>query len=221
MTDDKSENRPPAEEVEEIEFSETEKSKDSETAEEDPLKEDVDIEQTIDFREKYLGELADKENMRKRLLREQNEVIRLAAERSALEILAPLDQFETALTFARSMSDEVKNWAVGFEMIHAQFKEWLSRQGIISFSSLGEMFTPTSHEAVERIVDNGKPEGTILKEFTKGYRGKQRVIRPARVAVCVHVKAQNSEQSSAENNDEIDHAGQTSTNQTPNNNHQE
>lgn len=175
----------------------------------------------VDFREKYLFELADKENIRKRLLREQTEAIRLASERSALDILIPLDQFESALSFASGMSDEIKNWAVGFEMIHAQFKEWLSRQGITPYSSKGEIFTPSLHEAVERIVDNAQQEGTILREFTKGYRGLKRVIRPARVAVCVHDKAsvQNSEgERSASSSDPADvNGGDSSTN----NNHQE
>lgn len=138
------------------------------------------------FREKYLRELAEKENMRKRLLREQQEAIRLAGEKSAIELLAPIDQFEKALEFARSMSDEVKNWALGFEMICAQIQEWLAGQGIHSFKSEGEMFTPLMHEAIERIVDNDRPAGLILREFTKGYRGRTRVLRPARVAVCVH-----------------------------------
>lgn len=142
--------------------------------------------QEEDFKEKYLRELAEKENMRKRLLREQVEAIRLAGEKSAVGLLPSLDQFENALNFARSMSPEIKNWAVGFEMILAQVKEWLASQGISAFDSQGELFTPLKHEAVERIVDNNQPEGLILKEFTKGYSGRQRVIRPARVGVCAH-----------------------------------
>ncbi len=142
----------------------------------------------VDFREKYLRELAEKENMRKRLLREQQEAIRLAGEKSAIDLLAPIDQFEKALEFARSMSEEVKNWAVGFEMICEQIRSWLAGQGIHPFKSEGEMFTPLLHEAIERIVDNDRPSGLVLREFTKGYRGRTRVLRPARVAVCVHAQ---------------------------------
>lgn len=175
-----------------------------------------------DYREKYLLELADKENMRKRLLREQTEAIRLASERSALDILAPLDQFENALKFASEMSDEVRNWAVGFEMIFSQFKEWLTRQGITSYSSKGEIFTPLLHEAVERIVDNKLQEGTILREFTRGYRGRQRVIRPARVAVCVHVKDEDPQHSESKSSPiSQDPLQVQTTDSSTNNNHQE
>lgn len=156
-----------------------------------------------EFREKYLRELAEKENMRKRLLREQVEAIRLAGEKSAVDLLPSLDQFESALSYARSMSPEIQNWAVGFDMILAQIKDWLAGQGISPFDSVGEIFTPLKHEAVERIVDNKRPEGTILREFTKGYRGRQRVIRPARVAVCANELTEESAESAEEIAEEI------------------
>jgi molecular chaperone GrpE len=78
----------------------------------------------------------------------------------------------------------VKSWAIGFEMILAQFKQVLSNYGVAAFHSEGAQFDPLLHDAVETHETTEAPEGTILKEFTKGYKSAVRTIRPARVKVA-------------------------------------
>lgn len=142
------------------------------------------VEEAIDYKDKYLRLLADLENTRKRMQKEKLDSMRFGIENLLAEIIGPLDNFENALQFADQMSDEVKNWALGFQMILGQFKEILSQNGVTPFVSEGEFFDATKHEAVELEQTDTVPEGTILKEFVKGYRCGERVIRPARVKVA-------------------------------------
>jgi molecular chaperone GrpE len=134
--------------------------------------------------EKYLRLLADSENARKRMIKEREELTRYAIENVIIEFLHPLDSFEKALKYAESMSGEIKNWAIGFEMILSQFKQVLSDQGITEFESVGKNFDPNYHEAVEIVKTDEYSSGTIVEEFIRGYRDRERIIRPARVKVA-------------------------------------
>jgi len=144
-----------------------------------------------EYKDKYLRQLADTENMRKRLTKEKQEMIRFGIDNVIAEILVPLDNLENALNCAASSSTEVKNWALGFEMILGQFKDVLAQHGVSAFSSVGEKFDPFLHEAVEVEETNEKPDGTILQEFIKGYRCGDRTIRPARVKVAKKTQENN------------------------------
>lgn len=136
------------------------------------------------WKEKYLRALAEQENMRKRIQKEKHEMVSFGIENAISEFLGAIDNFENALRFAENGSKEVKNWAIGFEMILSQFKEVLHNHGIVSFHSEGNTFDPQFHEAVEIVETTEHPDGTIMHEFTKGYKSSARTIRPARVKVA-------------------------------------
>lgn len=142
------------------------------------------VEEVIDYKDKYLRLLADVENTRRRLQKEKQEMMRYAIDTVIGDILAPMDQLENALKFASEQPGDVKNWAMGFQMILGQFKEILTSNGITAFVSEGELFDSTKHEAVEIEETNEVPDGTILKEFIKGYRSGDRIVRVARVKVA-------------------------------------
>lgn len=140
--------------------------------------------EALEYKDKYLRNLAEMENSKKRLQKERSDLIRYANENLILDLLSPLDSLETALQFAEGgSSPEVRHWAQGFQMILGQLLEALHRHGVESFTSVGQLLDPEKHEAVEVLESTTVPEGTILKEFTKGYRMGDRVIRAARVQV--------------------------------------
>lgn len=140
-----------------------------------------------EFKDKYLRLLAENENLRRRLQKESQESIKFAVQKVILEFLDPYDSFEKALFHAGySPSEEVRNWAIGFKMIHQQFKDWLVSQGVHSFVSEKQHFNPQLHEAVEMIESHEVPDGYILKELSKGYKIHDRVLRPSRVAIAKH-----------------------------------
>jgi molecular chaperone GrpE len=152
--------------------------------------EPIPVEEVVDYKDKYLRLLADMENTRKRMLKEKQDMMRFAIDTVLSDLLNPIDQMENALKFADQMSEEVKNWAIGFQMILSQFKEILNSNGITPFVSEGEFFDPASHEAVETEETDAFPDGIILKEFVKGYRSGNRIIRAARVKVAKKIKGE-------------------------------
>jgi molecular chaperone GrpE len=138
----------------------------------------------VEYKDKYLRLLADAENSRKRLQKEKQEISRYAIEGLIADFLHPLDNLENALKFAQDMSEEVKNWAYGFQMILTQFKDVLAQNGVFPIESLGKQFNPHDHEAVEMIETKEEPPGTIIEECVRGYRMGDRTIRAARVKVA-------------------------------------
>jgi molecular chaperone GrpE len=138
----------------------------------------------IDYKDKYLRTLAEMENMRKRIQKEKEEMISYTIEGTIEKFLPVLENFESALQFADKASDEVRKWSMGFQMLLSQFREILHSYGIIAYHSTGNLFDPHFHEAIEIVETNDSPEGTILQEFSKGYKRGDRVIRPARVKIA-------------------------------------
>jgi molecular chaperone GrpE len=134
--------------------------------------------------EKYLLMLAESENARKRMQKERQELTKHAVEQVLTEFLHPLDSFEKALQFAESMSPEVRNWAIGFEMLLNQFKQILKAQGVQEYHSVGKPFDPHLHEAVEMVESTEYPPGVVIEEFVRGYKIGDRPIRVARVKVA-------------------------------------
>lgn len=152
-----------------------------------------------EYKDKYLRLLAEIDNTRKRMQKEKQEMTRFAVENALAELLEPIDNMENALKFTQQMSEEVRNWAMGFQMILSQFQEALSANGITAFQSEGLLFDPTRHHAIETQESKEIPEGTVIKEFVKGYASKERTVRPARVKVAIAPVKLQEAASSAQN----------------------
>jgi molecular chaperone GrpE len=155
--------------------------------------------ETQEYKEKYFLTLAEIENMRKRLQKEKQDMTRFAVENVISEFLTPLDNLENALSFTDQMSEETRNWAFGFNMLLAQFKDVLNTHGVTSFSSLGSTFDPNLHEAVEIEESLMHPDNVVIHEFLKGYKRGDRVLRPARVKVSKKPKSEEPVSSEEQN----------------------
>ena len=140
--------------------------------------------EVTEYKQKYLSALADSENMRKRLQKEKIEFMQFAKRDLVCEILAPLDSFATALHHAQKMSSDVKNWALGFQMILNQLEEILQNHEVRSFDSKGELFDPNKHEALEMVESDQYPPGIIIEECAKGYMIGPSLLRCAKVKVA-------------------------------------
>lgn len=160
--------------------------------------------EAVENRDKYLRLLAEMENSRKRMLRERQDITVLSSERVIVDFLHPLDNFENALKFAGQMSDEVKNWAVGFQMILDQFKEALTQHGVKSISVVGKEFDPHHHDAIELVETTEFPPGTIIEECTRGYQMGSKTIRPPRVKVAASPAVQEEAAFEDLNNEETE-----------------
>lgn len=148
---------------------------------------DIELEklknELAEFKDKYLRVLAESENARKRLQKEKQEMIQYSLQNVIVDFLNPIDHMENALKYTQQMSEEVKHWAIGFQMILTQFKDVLTNNGVSPFDSEGKPFDPHFHEAVEAIATSDCPPNTVMDESVKGYKMGDRIIRPARVKV--------------------------------------
>lgn len=140
--------------------------------------------EAMEYKNKYLRLLAENENTKKRWEKERQEFAKRSKELIITDFLHPIDSLESALGFAKEMSEEVSNWALGFKMILTQLKDVLVNHGVVAIQSKGKLFDPHMHEAIEVVDSEDVPAGTILEEFVRGYRMGDRVIRPARVKVA-------------------------------------
>lgn len=146
-----------------------------------------------EFKDKYFRALAEIENTRKRLQKEKIESQSFAIQGVVLDFLQPLDHLEQALNAATNASDEVQHWAVGFRMILQQLKQVIQDNGVTTYESVGEAFDPHLHEAIETEETTNFTEGTVIQEFTRGYKIGTRIIRPAKVKVATAPKANGTE----------------------------
>lgn len=160
-----------------------------ESAKEEPQKKETNEElemvkkEAAEYKEKYFLQLAESENMRKRLQKEKQESIHFAIGNLIADFLGPIDHMESALTHTQNMSEEVKHWGLGFQMILSQFKDALSGNGVTAIDTKGKRFDPMLHDAVETVEAEGVDDGVIVEECSKGYKMGERVIRPSRVKV--------------------------------------
>jgi len=122
---------------------------------------------------------ADFINYKKRCEQEKDEVKQFGNATLILSILPVLDDLERALA---SVSDDIAGltWVEGVKLILRKFQAILESQGISDIKAIGQPFDPRFHEAVMRVP--GK-EGIVVDEMQKGYKLKDRVIRPSMVVV--------------------------------------
>lgn len=137
-----------------------------------------------EYKKKYLLSIAELENMRKRLQKEKQDMMKFCEERLLLDFIQPIDNLESALSFTDHMSDDTKTWAQGFQMLLNQFKAILEEHNVSSFNSTDAVFDPEKHEAVEAVETDEFKENTIIEVLLQGYTRGAKVIRPARVKVA-------------------------------------
>ena len=143
-------------------------------AEDDPLA--LCQSQYSELLEKHLRLAADLENIRRRSYQEVEMKVTYAVTNFARDLLEISDNFERAISAQDGQIPE------GILQIKRQLENALEKQGITAFSSPGERFDPTLHEAIA-YVPSDEPEGTVIDEVSRGYTRNDRVIRCAKVTV--------------------------------------
>lgn len=128
---------------------------------------------------------ADFDNFRKRMQKEKEDWFQYASQ-SVLEKLLPVvDNLERALETVDNMSDEAKSLFSGVTLIKRQLVEVLEKEGVTPIPALGEEFDPNIHEAMMQVpLEAGQVENQVVEELRKGYRYKEKVLRPALVKVA-------------------------------------
>lgn len=137
--------------------------------------------EVAEWKDKYLRNMAEFENFRRRSNQEKADWIKLATQKLALEVCDVLDNFERALD-QLSEEDRDDKLIKGFLLIEQQLRKVLEREGIAKIEALGAEFDPQWHEALAHVPSETE-EGRITAIIQNGYTIHDKVLRPARVAV--------------------------------------
>jgi molecular chaperone GrpE len=139
--------------------------------------------QVAELKDRLLRGQADWDNARKRILKEKEEAVRYAGEALLERLLPVIDNFEMGMQAAKSATD-IKAITQGFEMALAQLHQVLREAGVEPIDAVGHPFDPHRHEALGHQESEEHPEGHVLSQMRKGYKLKDRLLRPSSVFVA-------------------------------------
>jgi len=139
-----------------------------------------------ELQERSLRIQAEFQNFRRRAEKERLEFSEYASMEAVRTLVPILDDFERALK--AETTGESGEYVKGMKLIHQRFGAALERLGLEPIESVGKMFDPHLHHAVEMVETDGAPDQTILDEFQRGYNFKGRLLRAAMVKVAVQPK---------------------------------
>ena len=135
--------------------------------------------------DRYVRLNADFDNFRKRAARDREDGVRAAQERLLGKFLPVVDNFDMAMAAAGSAQNTtVESLKAGVQMIQGQLKAVLSESGVEEIDAIGKPFDPNLHEALSQMESADAPEGTVLQQLRKGYKMRDRLLRPASVIVA-------------------------------------
>ena len=126
---------------------------------------------------------ADFSNFRRRTEQDREQMLGLANEALLSKLLGIADDFDRAI---EHMPPELRDvgWVEGIVAIDRKLRLLLDSEGLTPIEAIGQPFDPREHEAVTQNVTSDVPEGTVTAELQRGYRIRERVLRPAMVAVA-------------------------------------
>jgi molecular chaperone GrpE len=170
------------ESAEVIETEETDEANDvnDETSELERKLEELEVEKDK-LHDRLLRIQAEYDNYKKRTLKEREADRKYKSQDLIEELLPALDNFERALQVEKT--EATASIIEGITMVYNQIKEALASQGAEEIASVGEEFDPNIHHAVMQVEDESQPSNIVIEELQKGYKLKDRVIRPAMVKV--------------------------------------
>ena len=128
---------------------------------------------------------AEFENARKRAVREQQEFRDFATADAIKALLPAIDSFERALQTPSNQPGEFRS---GVELIYKQFQDALTKLGVRPVPAKGQVFDPHVHEAIEMVETSDVPDHHVIEELQRGYKLKERLLRPAMVKVAQNSK---------------------------------
>ena len=177
----------------EQEFASTEQAVEEVTTEQQEATEEVVVDEKEQKIAELTAKLAEEENRYLRLRADYDHTLRrqkldreaaekFRAQSLLTDLLPVLDNLERALQVQVS-SEETASLYKGVEMVYRQFLDATNREGLEVIATEGQVFDPNVHQAVMQEQDTEKDSGVVLRELQKGYKLKDRVLRPAMVSV--------------------------------------
>ena len=134
------------------------------------------------FRDLALRSQADFENYKKRSAREKEEAIKYANSSLLERLVSIIDNFELGLAAAKEQGEQSPIYS-GMVLVQKQLNDLLAENGLQPIEAEGRRFDPNVHEAIAHEPSDQVPEGIVLRQTRRGYRFKDRLLRPAKVVV--------------------------------------
>lgn len=131
---------------------------------------------------RFLRLRADFDNLRRRSQLDRESAEKYRAQKLLTDLLPVLDNFERAIQVEVTSDDAVSLYK-GIDMVYRTFIEATKQEGLEVIPAEGEAFDPNVHQAVMQEADSEKETGIVLRELQKGYKLKDRVLRPSMVSV--------------------------------------
>ncbi|MDR0168987.1 nucleotide exchange factor GrpE [Bacillus paranthracis] len=125
---------------------------------------------------------ADFENYKRRVQMDKQAAEKYRAQSLVSDILPALDNFERAMQ-VEATDEQMKSLLQGMEMVYRQLLEAMTKEGVEAIEAVGKQFDPHEHQAVMQVEDSEFESNAVVEEFQKGYKLKDRVIRPSMVKV--------------------------------------
>jgi molecular chaperone GrpE len=134
------------------------------------------------FRDRWMRERADLENLKKRAERERSDAVRFGTERLVSDLLGVVDDLERAI---RAAEQEAAGGPLldGVRLVEKALLDVLARHGVTRVPSHGQAFDPAHHEAVAHLPSDVHGSGMVIEEHRGGFRMHDRLLRPALVSV--------------------------------------
>jgi molecular chaperone GrpE len=134
------------------------------------------------FRDLALRSQADFENYKKRSSREKEEAIKYANSSLLERLVSIIDNFELGLAAAKEQGEQFPIYS-GMILVQKQLNDLLAENGLQPIEAEGKKFDPNVHEAIAHEPSDQVPEEIVLRQTRRGYRFKDRLLRPAKVVV--------------------------------------
>jgi molecular chaperone GrpE len=133
------------------------------------------------FRDLALRSQADFDNYRKRSAREKEEAVKYANSNLLERLIPVIDNFELGLAEAAKTGNSPI--LAGMTMVARQLNDFLTESGVTPIDATGQKFDPNLHEAIAHEHNPSVPEGKVIRQVRKGFKLKDRLLRPANVIV--------------------------------------
>lgn len=157
-----------------------------------------------EVKDKYFRALAEMENYKKRMTEDLKRERKYAALSLADKLIDSVEVFDQALNM-ETEDKNLKNFLYGFKMINDMIFNALKDEGLMVIESkIGDDFDPTIHEAMDVEYNPEVEENKILKIYKKGYKFKDRVLRPTMVIINQKPYNKEEQQNSEEENNNIE-----------------
>ncbi len=140
-----------------------------------------DAKKAAEYLDKYQRTLAEFDNFRKRTSREKASMYDDGVRDTVEKLLPTIDNLERAIASSKDVEDPLYK---GIEMVLKQLKETFKAMGVEEIPDVGEKFDPNVHAAVSHIEDENYGENEVTMVMLKGYKYKDKVIRPSMVQVA-------------------------------------